>query len=250
MHIGDGVNTTEPALQLQLLGAFRVRRDGMPLVLPTGSARLLAALALCEVSDRRELAARLWPDATQCRASSDLRTALWRLQKIEPRLVLSTRQLITLAPSVDVDVHRVEDWALARLGPQPDPADPSPSAPVNTIRTLLPGFDDEWLEHPRERLRLLQVQAFESTAERLLAAGNAGEALPYLLQAAQFDPLRESANQLLIETHLRQGNVAEALRQFRRYRSHLTELGVTPGLGVTTLVARYLPAQDAGRSSR
>ncbi|MEV0730292.1 BTAD domain-containing putative transcriptional regulator [Polymorphospora sp. NPDC050346] len=234
-----------PPLRLQLLGAFRVRRGGTPLVLPASAARLLAALALHDVTERQELAGRLWPDTTQRRANADLRTALWRLQKVEPRLVVSTRHLLALADPVELDVRLVERWALAAVRPGRDPAELAAPPPVTTVRTLLPGFDDEWVEQPRERLRLLQVQAFESTAAQLLAAGQAGPALPHILQAAQADPLRESANQLLIETHLRQGNVAEALRQYHRYRGHLAALGVAPGLGVTNLIARHLPTGTA-----
>ena len=39
--------------------------------------------------------------------------------------------------------------------------------------------------------------------------------------AVRLDPLRESANRLLIDVHLRDGNGTDALRQFHAYSSLL-----------------------------
>lgn len=229
-----------PTLSVHLLGPFRARKDAQPVAIPTSSARLLAYLALHTAAARSEVAGALWPDVPQARANSDLRTALWRLHLSGSDFVDSTGQTLSLRGTVDVDVHAVSEWTAAVLSTSLGPTVPRP--PQGIGRDLLPDWDDEWLEHPRERLRLLTVQACESAAERLLTAGRAAEALPYLLQVTQMEPLRESAQQLMVELHLRQRNVHEAVRQYRRYRSLVRrDLGIEPGIGIQSLISRHFP---------
>jgi len=225
--------------QLQLMGVFRVRSGGRPaLVLPHAASRLLAYLAIFGATGRHELAGALWLDTVQRRASADLRTALWRLRKATGALVQVNRSTVALSDTVTVDLHAVEAWALAAIAATATDAT-SHSPPPGTGRTLLPGWDEEWLLQPRERVRLLQVQANESLGYRLLAAGDPAGALPYALQAVQSDPMRESANQLMVEIHLRQGNLIEARRHYERYRRLLRdELAIEPGIGITSLIDR------------
>jgi len=50
--------------------------------------------------------------------------------------------------------------------------------------------------------------------------------------------LRESAQRRVIEVHLAEGKVGEAIRQFRRCRQQLAEdLGIRPSRSLTELVA-------------
>ncbi len=233
-----------PALSIRVMGAFRVRRHGRTLVVPTGVARILAFLALAESATRTDLMMNLWPDRPRARGSSGLRTLLWRVQKVDPGLIEVARDRVSLADAVSVDVRDVERWIASAIGSAPM-ADERMSLPVSAGKVLLPGWDELWLELPRERLRLLQNQAFESLAERLLSNGRPGEALPLVLTVVQSSPLRESANQLMIEIHLRQGNVAEASNQFERYRALLRdELGVEPGMALMSLMARFAPVRN------
>jgi DNA-binding SARP family transcriptional activator len=228
-------------LSLHLLGPFRARRNGRPVVIPNSSARILAYVALHAAASRCEVAGALWPDVPQARASSDLRTALWRLQACGADFVDSTGQTLSLREAVVVDVDAVIEWTAAALSASVGVLELS-GPPQGIERELLPGWDDEWLEHPRERIRLLGLQAFESVAERLLTAGRAAEALPYLLRVTQMEPLRESAQQLMLELHLRQRNVHEAVRHYQRYRTLVRrELGIEPGIGIRSLISRYIP---------
>jgi len=105
----------------------------------------------------------------------------------------------------------------------------------------LPGWGDYWLVDPREELRLLQLYALEASAQRLLLAGRFGEAAGLALAAVAVDPLRESANRLLIEIYLRDGNRSDALRQFGKYEQLLRqETGTEPGPGLTALAGSFL----------
>jgi hypothetical protein len=54
------------------------------------------------------------------------------------------------------------------------------------------------------------------------------------------DPLRESAQRLLVRVHLNEGNVAEAFRQYGAYADLLhRELGAAPSRVMTDLLEPY-----------
>jgi DNA-binding SARP family transcriptional activator len=54
------------------------------------------------------------------------------------------------------------------------------------------------------------------------------------------DPLRESAQRVLVEAHLAEGNRSEALRLYAEHRDLVRrELGVEPSPELTALVAPY-----------
>jgi DNA-binding SARP family transcriptional activator len=75
-------------LSLHLLGPFRARRGEHPASLPRSAARVLAYLAIHSAASRQQVSGALWPDVPQARASSDLRTALWRLQRVADEFLL------------------------------------------------------------------------------------------------------------------------------------------------------------------
>jgi DNA-binding SARP family transcriptional activator len=94
---------------------------------------------------------------------------------------------------------------------------------------LLPDWYDDWVLVERERFRQLRLHALERVCDRLIAAGRYSEALQAALAAVAAEPLRESANRYVIEVHLREGNLAEAISHHRSYcRLLQDELGVSP----------------------
>jgi DNA-binding SARP family transcriptional activator len=65
------------------------------------------------------------------------------------------------------------------------------------------------------------------------------------------DPLRESANRVLIEAHLAEGNLVEARRAYERYRDSVSrELGVEPGEQLASLVRVGFRLPSQGRRYR
>ena len=69
-------------------------------------------------------------------------------------------------------------------------------------------------ERERIRQRLLHgLEAFAGAAR----ATDPADAVEAAMDAIRIEPLRESAQQLLIEAHLAEGNVIEALRTYRAY---------------------------------
>lgn len=228
------------APQLRLMGVFRASMPDRVLMFPPTGQRVLAYLALNEAAARSELAGALWPDHPQQRALSDLRTALWRLQRVCDHFVDSQGAALSLKPDVEVDIWALTAWATEAISPSASSVLERPQLPASLGRTMLPGWDENWLDVPRTRLHMLRVQALESVATRLLTAGRVAEAVPFVLSVLETDPLRESAQQLMLEIHLRQGNISDALRQFDHYRTQLRhELGIEPGLRVTTLIGQY-----------
>ncbi len=102
---------------------------------------------------------------------------------------------------------------------------------------LLPGWYDEWVLLERERLRQLRLPALEDLGALLLDRGRMGEAIDLAMAAVRAEPLRESAQRLLIRLHLAEGNRVEAQRQCGLCAELLfRELGVAPGRALTALL--------------
>ena len=135
---------------------------------------------------------------------------------------------------MDIDVHRLEALAdLLRLGQ----IDPATVDPMTLAGELLPDLSDGWLVFERERLRQISLHALEQLSRRLSSSHHHDLAVLAGLAAVQADPLRETANRVLVEAHLNEGNVVEAVRHFDRFRDLLwRELGVEPDPSFLSLV--------------
>lgn len=235
--------------QLRLLGLFRFSRDGDTLVLPHSCARLVALLALNGPASRRHVIDQLWPDADPRRGSASLRTALSRINAVDGVLVEGAGEILSVPECVHTDLDEVTAWVGTTIYATATQAITS-GPPASTGKQLLPGWEEPWLAEPRERLRLLQTQALETAAERLIAAGRAAEALPYALAAVHSQPWSESANRLLIEIHARRGDPSNALRRFRHFQAALeAELGVQPGPDILAVMRQLYPFGGGTRES-
>jgi DNA-binding SARP family transcriptional activator len=220
---------------LSVLGGFclRLRCAEDTITLRPSSRRLVALLAVKGSQSRVEANVRLWPDLDQKRGSSNLRTVIWRLRHDAPD-ILETRGDGLRLTGVSSDLATVQAWA-RRTVAGGEQAWPSPD---HASAELLPGWGEEWLIEPREELRLLQLHSLELAAQQFLKSGRHAEACNTAFSAVAMDPLRESATRLLIEIHLREGNILDALRRFDRFRILLKqELGVPPSSAVLELVA-------------
>jgi DNA-binding SARP family transcriptional activator len=229
-----------PALRLRLLRGFELTDGDQRLPVPLASRRLLAFLALHDRELSRSLVAgTLWPDTTEPKAAANLRTALWRVPQSDPPIVRATITHLALDPAVWVDVQAVVSLARALIDDRFVAA--HEIDPAELAGELLPDFWDHWLVAEREKVRQLTVHALERLALRLLDSGDGPRAVLAALTAVEMDPLRESANRVLIQSHLAEGNSAEAIRQFVRFRSLLRdELGLEPTRALSGLVATVL----------
>jgi DNA-binding SARP family transcriptional activator len=219
--------------QLTLLDGFELRCAGRLVPLPVGSQRVVAYLALRGRPVRRACVAEtLWFSRAPDHGLSCLRSALWRTRSTGA--VDATRDRLALAPDVVVDVHELVRYARRLL----DPCSPVPRVEGGLLeRELLPDWYDEWVEFERLRLRQLRLHALDALAARLIRDGRFGDAIEAALVAISTDPLRESAYCLLIKAHVGEGNVAEAVRQYRRYSDLLrARFNVAPTEAMVQLV--------------
>ena len=216
-------------IAVSLLDGFRVMCNGSQIDLPSVGARLVAYLALQQRPIARGVVAgTLWPETTQDRAQASLRSALWRVRRAHSGIVRSGRDCVGLEEWVDVDTHTLLSTSLdTRAGSR---GRHQPDDTVSRLSgELLPDWYDDWIVFERERFRLLALQALEGLSRSHIQAGEYAAAIECALGAVHLEPLRESAQRTLMEVHLAQGNVAEAVRQYRSYRDRLRdELGVEP----------------------
>ena len=223
-----------------LLGGFGLFCGGSILGIPGMSQRLVAFLALHgRMAKRAAVAGTLWPDASESRAYSNLRSALARLQGTARKALATSKLELGLAEGVMVDVRHAQTLARRLLDPTvtPDRSELGMATVPALSADLLPDWYDDWVLIEAEDWRQLRLHALEALAGRLIALGRWGEAAGAAGVAVRAEPLRESARAVLIQAHLAQGNQPEAVREFTRYRALLdAELGLAPTPGLHGLV--------------
>ena len=242
--IGRDPRQGRPHLRISLLDGFSLEEDGVSVVLPDGSQRLLAFLALQGRSIRRSVAAgTLWPAVAEDHASSSLRSALARLSLGARAGVLATTTEIGLADDVAVDLWDSRELArLLTAAERSSPeSEPGVDAIVNLSTEILPGWYDDWVLVEAEDWRQVRLHALEALSDRLSQRRQYVDAAMAALAAVRAEPLRESPRAALIRVHIAEGNPSEALREFTRYGELLgLELGIEPTERLRGLVDQLL----------
>lgn len=232
---------TPVGLRLVLLGSFAFLSDDGQVPVPLPVQRLLAFLALLDHrASRQYVACTLWIDSSDDRALGSLRSALWQLRRCAPGSVESTDRGLRLAPAVAVDVREASALAWRFLDPATD-APGNEDGQTALGSDLLPDWYDDWVVIERERFRQLRVHALESLCERLSARTSFARAVDVGLAAVRGEPLRESAHRALIRAYLAEGNRAQAVLQYRSFRTHLADqLGLEPTEEMEALVGTLI----------
>lgn len=237
------------ATVVRVLGGLSLTCGERSVVVPPGSRRLLAYLALHRGGvDRRAAAGVLWPTVADDRAAGNLRSALWRLQRVGCTLVVVEASVLRLADDVRVDLHAVEAWAgrvLAGTASEADLAvDPGSIADVE----LLPGCYDDWALAAGARLHLRLLHALDALSRLLRQAGRTLAAVEAVHVAVLAEPLWESGQRALIEAHQAAGDWVAARRQYDAFRGLLRrEAGVEPSAELTAVATAPRP-RSAPRS--
>lgn len=226
---------------IALLGGFKLTlAAAREVVLPVGSQRLLALLALHpRALNRSAVAGTLWPDATQDRAYASLRAALARLRIRGDDVIRGTTLELSLAANTTVDLEAGRTLAHHLIDPAWEPSDTEVGHDAISALSadLLPGWGDEWVLQEAEQWRRLRIRALEALAAWLVKAQRFGVAESAAMAAIAADPLRETARATLIRVHLAEGNQPSAIREFRDFRSLLmSECGLKPTEQLQTLV--------------
>ncbi len=231
------------AMSLSLLGQFELRQDNCRVRVPLSTQRVVAFLGLSRARVARiYVAGHLWMDSTEERAGAALRTALWRLGSAGRTLVRCDGQSLSLNPDVTVDVNDIVKVSRDVLAGD----EVGLRRALDVLRDageLLPDWYDDWVLIERERIRQLRLHALERLCVKLSADCRHSDAIEAGLMAVAADPLRESAHRALVEAHLAEGNVGEALRQYRICCQLLRrDLGIEPSQALTTMIANMAAA--------
>lgn len=242
--------------ELSLLRDFELRIDGHVVDVPPTSQRLIGFLALHGGHQvRRSYASgSLWMDAPEARAFASLRSAIWRCPELNDHpLVMTSNSHLWLHPDVEVDVAQASQRGRHMLSvPSLEAASLDIASELDTFAfDILVNWYDEWVVAERERFRQLRLHVLEQIGELLLRAHQFCEAVQFGLVAVASDPLRESAHRLLVRAHLCEGNLAEAVRQYRSYAELLArELQVRPSAAMEDLIREAVAsaAKPAWRS--
>jgi DNA-binding SARP family transcriptional activator len=225
-------------LRLQLLGRFACESSGSMISLPSGMQRLVAFIALRGPSHRCEVAGSLWPDAPEPRALGNLRTSVWRVNALVQGLLEVHGNGLRMPASAWIDTRVQEYSANCVLASHPAAKEKENAAFDLLCRpVLLPGWYDDWVIFERERLNQLRIHALEVAVRQLTERGQLHAALRLALEAVRAEPLRETANAVLMSVYLAEGNAADAIHHYLLFRDLLKrELDLEPSTRVTELL--------------
>ena len=213
---------------VNLLGSFALRCNGERFALPPGTQRLVAFLAFQRGSVKRGyVAGMLWTRYSQDAANANLRSALWRLNRLPFRVVDSTSTHLSLAAEVVVD-YRETIGIARRIRGDAAACDSRALESVMLAGELLPDWYDDWVVIERESFRQARLHALETACDALIGAARYASAIELGLAAVASEPLRETAHRAVMRAHLAEGNRAEALRQYELCRRALRTLGLRP----------------------
>jgi DNA-binding SARP family transcriptional activator len=233
----DGRPDAPVATALHLLDGPCVLVGGRRRELPDGAGRLVVFVALRGRIDRRTAAGVLWPECGDARAAGNLRSALWRMRGSGIDLVDGDKTALWLRCGTTVDVHLVSEWAGRLIGGVAGAGDLDPDLCRPEACDLLPGWFDDWVIFERERLRQRVLHGIEALGRLLVRAGRADEAVVAARCAAAVDPLRESAQRVLVEAQVAAGDVPGALASYSAYRAAaLRAWGAPPSAALAALV--------------
>lgn len=236
------------ALRICLLGVMSITHDEWPVEtrLSRTVKELLAYLTLFRhrIHAREVLAGQFWGDHSDEKARSCLSTALWRLRKVlEPDEVPKGTYLLT-TPTGDIGFNREsEHWldievfehhgrellAKPYQSLQPGEVNQLENALGLYRGELLEGFYDEWALRERERLRSLYLHSLAHLLQYYRHFKSYTKGLACGHKILDLDPLREEIHREMMRLYYRNGQRAQALRQYDNCSKILeNELGVPP----------------------
>jgi DNA-binding SARP family transcriptional activator len=235
-------------LKIQLLGVVRVSHNRIPIEtkLCRAASGLLAYLVLFRdrTHARDVLSGIFWGEYSDERARSSLSTTLWRLRKVlEPSGVPRGTYLLT--PSVGeigfnpeskhwLDVDVLETQARQILS---KPCNMLSAGEVceleNALKLytgeLLEGFYDDWALSERERIRSLYLKGQATLLCHYQNTGAYDQALACGQRILYLDPLREEIHREMMRLYVKNGQRAQALRQYEKCHKILAaELDIPP----------------------
>jgi adenylate cyclase len=226
------------SLELVLFGGFAARlASGEAIALPGRKAQLLLAYLAVRAGEpqtREKLIGLLWSDRGDAQARGSLRQELTVLRKAlsaaEPSpIVIDGERLSLDAAAVAVDVRRFEELVQSEATADLERAAELYKGPFLDGLAVRDSACEEWLQHERERLRLVVLGVLDRLQARRMKEGAAARAIEIAETILAHDPLREDTHRTLMTLHASQGRHGLALRQYRICKELLArELAVEP----------------------
>jgi len=227
-----------------LLTAGAVETAGVEVDLSEREFALLAALSIRrETVPRARLTDLLWPELDEYAARNALSVCLHRLRQHlrTDQSVVRKKDGYALHDDVRVDL-----WEIDRIVT----AVRARTALADGDRRLLAGVYDQlrrkrpqrmlqwdWFEPTERHIRELRLEVAHRLAADALSHGQVHRALELAEEMIGYDPCDEAGRELAITAHLRRGDRAAAMRQYRQYRETLqAELQCEPSDEIKQLV--------------
>ena len=176
---------------------------------------------------RARVAADLWPEAAGARAGTNLRSTLWRANRLGP-LLACTAQSLRLSDGVVVDVAE-----LAAAAEQMRAGGIAQAPFLATFNLeLLPGWQEDWVTLERERLRQLELRVLDFLVD---GPSRAGPARRGPRRRSAGDPPGAAARVCptahLIRLYVASGNRTAALTHYQGFANLLHRELDWPGAG-------------------
>jgi DNA-binding SARP family transcriptional activator/tetratricopeptide (TPR) repeat protein len=253
-------------LEVRLFGGFSLSCGGEALPpLPSRQARLLFAWLVLHAGrpqPRSVLADRFWPEVAESRGRRRLSHALWQVQDALAERTPGHGYLTASGDAVTFDVAAPYWLDVEEFEQRLDRVDAAGAIDGAGLRDLercvdlyqgelLAGSYEPWVVAEQDRLRQRYVTALGRLVDGCKQRGNFADALAFARRVTHEAPLREDAHREVMRLCVLLGQPSQALEQFERCRSVLTEeLGTEPSAATLQLRERILQTRDAGTSRR
>jgi DNA-binding SARP family transcriptional activator len=216
---------------LRLLGeAACIDGAGQVQPLEPKDALLLAYLAIEGPTPRKTLAALLWPQADEDRASANLRQRLFRLRKLVGVDLRQGSSIASLPADMQVDLAAHE---------------PADAQLLATLTEDDAGGLAAWLADTRRKRRASRIDVLAAEAARLEREGDLAAALAAARGLVEADPTSEHAHRLVMRLHYLRGDRSAALLAFDRCERELKdEVGAQPSADTLALL-RTIESSEA-----
>jgi DNA-binding SARP family transcriptional activator len=242
-------------IALCLLGTFRLFKGGQPVQIPGSgkSGSLLACLAVRRDRpvSRDFLLNTIWPDVDSSLARQSLNSLIYSIHKTlgggsdRTDVILRDGNAYRLntGSQVQLDLMSFDDCAdrgdrLAEDG-RYEAAMRAYEDALSLYQGDLCVDNDLHAVIERERLRARYLTLLARMAEYYLSVGSYAEALRSSQRLLAEDPCREDAHRAVMRCHVRQGERAQALRQYRLCEQALRrEFDATPEAATRALFAQ------------